>query len=535
MVGSLIKAFWAAVAAATIATGLLLSFPSAWGSYWFSAWLAMGMWLLILRRVRRRYALAISILTALIFFLLLFRWVPISLGFSIPWIALALCETLFLTLWAGAVLAVRRLTSPLWTLWTALSFAGIEAWRATFPWTGMPWGMLGFSQVDSPLKGWIPLLGENGMAFLMVGILAALVSVTWKISIPNLVTAGLALLVVIASGAGLPTLPNSNKSPKIQVAAIQGGVAWPIEATYSHPGTILAGHLAQTRKTDLNGTQLILWGEQAGDIDPRSDAHWAAELQSWQVKQQIPLLFGTLVYQEKTTSNQVLKLEGGKITQVYSKREPVPFGEYLPARPLLSKVFPEQVKMLPRDMIAGKTPGIARFGPARVGANICFEVAVDSLVRDTIKTGANLLYFPTNNSSFGYSYQSLQQLQIARFRALEYDRSSAQVAVGGVSALITPEGEVLAQSGLFRADTLKAKLPLRNTLTWQARFGSSVNAFFRFGMLVGVTLIGGVLILLKVQELRFQHSDSFVHKGRKNSVTSGRAGRSRRLKREGKK
>ena len=535
MVGSVIKAFWAAAAAGVIAAGLLLAFPSAWGSYWLSAWLAMGLWLLILRRARRRYALAISVLAALIFFLVLFRWVSISLGFSTPWIALALCETLFLTLWAGSVLAVRRLTSPVWTLWTAFSFAGIEAWRAAFPWTGMPWGMLGFSQVDSPLKGWIPLLGENGMAFLMVGVLAALVSVTWKISMPNLVTAGLALLVVIASGAGLPTLPTSNHSPKLQVAAMQGGVSWPIESTYSRPGTILAGHLAQARNSDLHGTQVIFWGEQAGDIDPRSDAAWGKELRSWQAGQQIPLLFGTLVYREKTTSNQVLKLQDGNISQVYSKREPVPFGEFLPARPLISKLFPEQVKMLPRDMVAGKTPGIARVGDARVGTNICFEVALDSLVRDSVNAGANLLYFPTNNSSFGYSYQSLQQLQIARFRALEYDRSAAQVAVGGVSALVNPEGEVLAQSGLFRADTLRAALPLRDTLTLQARFGSRINSFFRFGVLVGLLLVGGALIFLKVQKRSFQHSEIAARSGRKADAKTGRGRIQHSSKRKGKK
>lgn len=84
MVGSVIKAFWAAAAAGVIAAGLLLAFPSAWGSYWLSAWLAMGLWLLILRRARRRYALAISVLAALIFFLVLFRWVSISLGFPLP-------------------------------------------------------------------------------------------------------------------------------------------------------------------------------------------------------------------------------------------------------------------------------------------------------------------------------------------------------------------------------------------------------------------------------------------------------------------
>ena len=530
MVRYLINGFWALLAAVAIAAGLLLAFPSAWGSHWLFAWLALGLWLLILRRARRSYALVISILASLLFFLVLFRWVAISLTFATPWIALALFETLFPTLWAVSVLATRKLTSPLWTFWTAFSFAGIEAWRACFPWTGMPWGMLGFSQVDSPMKGWIPLLGENGMAFLIVGIVAALVSVTWKISMPNLVTAGLALAVVIFSGVGLPSLPDSQGSPRIKVAAMQGGVAWPIGPTYAHPGTILSGHLAQARTSDLSGTQVVLWGEQAADIDLHSEAQWAEELRSWQENLEIPVVFGTLVYGEKTTSNQVLKLEDGKFSQIYSKREPVPFGEFLPARPLISKLFPEQVKMLPRDMVPGRSPGVTTIANAQVGVNICFEVAIDALVRDTVHTGANLFYFPTNNSSFGYSYQSRQQLQIARFRALEYDRSAVQVAVGGVSALINPEGQVVSQSGLFRADTLTAALPLRDTLTWQARFGTTVNSIFRFGTLVGLVLMGAALVFLKIQKRSFRGAKFSPRRGRKIAVNKSRGNRKNFLK-----
>lgn len=535
MVRYLINGFWALVAAIAIATGLLLAFPSAWGSHWLGAWLALGLWLLILRRARRSYALVISILASLLFFLVLFRWVAISLTFSTPWIALAFFETLFPTLWAGVVLATRKLTSPLWTFWTACSFAGIEAWRACFPWSGMPWGMLGFSQVDSPMKGWIPLLGENGMAFLMVGIVAALVSVTWKISMPNLATAALALVLMIFSGVGLPSLPDLQDSPQLKVAAMQGGVSWPIWFTYSHPGTILSGHMEQARSSDLRGTQVILWGEQAADIDLSSEAQEAEELRHWQENLQIPAIFGTLVYGGKTTSNQVLKLEDGKFSHIYTKREPVPFGEFLPARPTISKIFPEQVKMLPRDMIPGKSPGITPVGNGQIGANICFEVAIDPLVRDTVNAGANLLYFPTNNSSFGYSYQSRQQLQIARFRALEYDRSTAQVAVGGVSALINPKGQVVTQSGLFRADTLKAALALRDTLTWQARFGGAINAIFRFGTLIGVALVGATLILLKIQKRSFQRTEFSTLRGSKPAVNKTRGSGSNCSKGKGKK
>ena len=316
---------------------------------------------------------------------------------------------------------------------------------------------------------------------------------------------------------------------------MQGGVSWPIGPTYAHPGTILSGHLAQARASDLRGTQVVLWGEQAADIDLRSDAQWAEELRQGQENLQIPVIFGTLVYGEKTTSNQVLKLEDGKLSQIYTKREPVPFGEFLPARPTISKLFPEQVKMLPRDMVPGESPGVTPVGNARIGANICFEVAIDPLVRDTVHAGANLLYFPTNNSSFGYSYQSRQQLQIARFRALEYDRSSVQVAVGGVSALINPDGQVVSQSGLFRADTLKAALPLRDTLTWQARFGGTVNSIFRFGTLIGLALVAAALIFLKIQKRSFQGAKVSTRPGRKMAANKSRGSRKNFSKGSGKK
>ena len=168
------------------------------------------------------------------------------------------------------------------------------------------------------MKGWIPILGENGMAFLMVGIVTALVSVTWKISMPNLATAALALIVVIFSGVGLPSLPDTQDSPQLKVAAMQGGVSWPIGSTYSHPGTILSGHMEQARSSDLRGSEVVLWGEQAADIDLRANAQWAEELRHWQENLQIPIIFGTLVYGNKTTSNQVLKLEDGKFSQIYT-------------------------------------------------------------------------------------------------------------------------------------------------------------------------------------------------------------------------
>ena len=125
---------------------------------------------------------------------------------------------------------------------------------------------------------------------------------------------------------------------------------------------------------------------------------------------------------------------------------------------------------MPSDFAAGTSPGVFRV-PARSGATIaagpiiCFEVAYDGLVRDTVDHGANVLLVQTNNATFGFTDESVQQLAISRIRAIEHGRSVVHVSTVGVSALVTPDGTAHLQSTLFRPAALAAYLPLRTDRT----------------------------------------------------------------------
>lgn len=77
--------------------------------------------------------------------------------------------------------------------------------------------------------------------------------------------------------------------------------------------------------------------------------------------------------------------------------------------------------------------------------------------------GANLLAIPSNNATFGYSDMTFQQLAIDRVRAIEHGRSVVVATTSGVSAIIEPDGTVVAQSGMFEPATLIARVPLRTT------------------------------------------------------------------------
>jgi apolipoprotein N-acyltransferase len=76
----------------------------------------------------------------------------------------------------------------------------------------------------------------------------------------------------------------------------------------------------------------------------------------------------------------------------------------------------------------------------RLGDVICFEVAYDGLVRDTVVGGGRLLVVQTNNATFGYSGESRQQLAMGRLRAVEHGRTVLVAATSGVSAVIAPDG-----------------------------------------------------------------------------------------------
>ena len=115
--------------------------------------------------------------------------------------------------------------------------------------------------------------------------------------------------------------------------------------------------------------------------------------------------------------------------------------------------------------------GVLQLGPATIGDVICFEVAYDGLVRSSVDAGARLLVVQTNNATFGRSETS-QQLAMARLRAVEHGRAVLVAATSGISAVIAPDGRVVASSKIFTQTVLVDRVPLRDTLTLADRLGA---------------------------------------------------------------
>jgi len=121
--------------------------------------------------------------------------------------------------------------------------------------------------------------------------------------------------------------------------------------------------------------------------------------------------------------------------------------------------------------VPGDRPGNLTVGPARIGDVICFEVAYDGLVRDTVTGGGQLIVTQTNNATFDTD-EARQQLAMVRLRAVEHGRDAMMVSTVGISAFVTPDGRTHAVSGFDVPAAEVRTVTLRGTRTLATDLGA---------------------------------------------------------------
>ncbi|MBD3778056.1 MAG: apolipoprotein N-acyltransferase [Micrococcales bacterium] len=453
-------------------------------------WPVAFLGLAVLSLASRRLGVGATALTwsawALAFFLPHLSWAREAAGLA-AWVALAVLEAAVVAATGAAwSLARRSVFLARFPGLLAITFAAVwvtgEQVRSVVPFGGFPWGRLAFSQVDGPLLPIASVAGAPGVSFgVALGgyvLSAALVAVMRRE--PRRAAAVLAAAIgALAPGAVL-ALPTQPEAGELSVGAVQGNV--PEIPGPGRARQVLANHVTGTRHLADSRSEpydLVVWPENATDIDPRSDQDAAAEVRAAAASVGAPVLLGAMRYAPDARYNDFLVWDPQRgATASYTKQRPAPFGEYIPLRSFV-RMLSTQVDRVPVDMVAGQAPAVLPVPSTRLGRDvlagtvICFEVAYDDVVRDAVIRGTEILLVPTNNASFGRTAQSTQQLAMSRLRAVEHGRAAVQISTVGVSAMIAPDGTVLERTTLFTQDVMAARLPLRTTLTISDRLGDA--------------------------------------------------------------
>jgi apolipoprotein N-acyltransferase len=497
-----------ALAVAAVGGGLLATaFPSL--GWWPAAPAGIAAISLATRGQRARRGALLGLIAGLAFFLPHLQWSGVYVG-TLPWVALTGLEASFVAL-LGALLPLAW-RAPGGRFGTVITTGGLwvgqEALRGRVPFGGFPWGRLAFSQADAPSLGWAALGGAPlvtaAVAVAGTCLAVAVTELASRRSGRWVLRGGVALVAGIAAvgaGAAVPTPTGSSSST--QVAAVQGNVPHAGLDFNAQRMAVLSNHvLATARLADRIGSgqapqpDVVIWPENASDIDPLRNPDAADAIQAAVDRVAVPVVVGAVLVQPAHHLSNAAIVWGptGTVTAgpgvTYVKRHPAPFGEYIPYRSFFRN-FSDKVDLVRLDFAAGDRAGVLPVGQVRMGDVICFEVAYDSLVRDTVQHGANLLVVQTNNATFGYTDESVQQLAMSRLRAVENGRAVVHISTVGVSALIAPDGRIVARSGHFTQQVLQARLPLRTEQTVATRLGE----WPEFGLsAAGLLLAGSALV-----------------------------------------
>ncbi len=456
----------------------MLAFPPY--RFWPLAFGSVGVLAGVLRGRSAPAGAGLGMVFGLAFFVPLLHWSGIYVG-PAPWLILATAQAAFVALLGAATTAVTRL--PGWPVWWAALWVAEEAARDRGPFGGFPWGRLAFSQDDSAVV-WLARYGGAPLvtfAVALAGGLIAMVVVERRRPVRVLVAVfGLAAVGAAAVLAEAAT-PDPTTAPTTTVAVVQGNVPRLGLDFNAQRTQVLRYHVQRTleladavRAGRLPRPELVIWPENAADVDPLTDAEAGAQIDRAARAVGVPILVGAVLDGPGPDHVTNAGIVWDPLTgpgERYVKRHPVPFGEYIPLR-RMARLVSKDVDRVGRDMVAGQAPGLLRVGPATVGDVICFEVAYDGLVRDVAKGGAGLLVVQTNNATFGRSGETWQQLAMSRLRAIEHDRTVLVAATSGVSAIIGPDGHVLARSDVFTEDLLVRAVPVEARTTLATRLGA---------------------------------------------------------------
>lgn len=474
------------VGAAVAGIGLDAAFPGL--GWWPLAPVSLAMLFLLLRGQPVALGAMIGMVFGLAFFVPHLSWSGIYVG-PVPWLALAYLQALYVAAFGAVATLVGRWVGTSWlqVLLCAPLWVAQEAARARTPFGGFPWGRVAFSQADGPAVGWA-WVGGAPMVTFVIATAGALTGVAaLRLRSARLSGRGawrpVALLgaaaVLPLAGDPLRTAGQEAPQDQVTVSAVQGNVARPGLDFNAERRAVLGNHVKGTlaladdvKSGRLPAPDVVLWPENSSDIDPTRDSQAAAEITLAAAAVGVPVVVGAVLSEPApNVSNSTLVWSPtGQVTARYDKHRPVPFAEYVPYRSFF-RTFSTAVDLVRSDFAAGSGPNIVQAGPVRLGVAICFEVAFDDQLRTAVRQGAQVLFVPTNNATFGRTDESVQQLAMSRLRAVELGRPVAHVSTVGVSALIRPDGSFVGKGGHFTSEVLSASLPLPTNSTPALRLG----------------------------------------------------------------
>ncbi len=369
----------------------------------------------------------------------------------------------------------------------------LAEWLRGWVFTGFPWLATGYAHTDGALAGFAPLVGAMGLHWISATLAGALAVLTAWRRMP-----GAAILAALALAAAVPA-----------AGQLLRGVQWTQPVGAPITVRLVQGNIAQDLKFGEDGLQRaadtharLLQGPRVDlavlpeSVYPVPLNHLPAEvtrtLTEFVGTHRSALIFGAFVEEPGARFyNSALALTadaGGDAARLqrYSKRQLVPFGEFIPPG---FRWFVDLMHIPIGDQQRGAPdqPPIEVAGQ-RIAVNICYEDLFAEIIRAPFRGDAppTLLLNLSNLAWFDGSIALDQHLQISRMRALETGRPVLRATNTGATAIIDARGNVVARLPYLREGALDG----------QVTGHAGTTPYLRVGDAATIAAIGTLLALI---------------------------------------
>ncbi len=321
--------------------------------------------------------------------------------------------------------------------------------------TGLPWNLLGYALADRPrLIQLASLTGIYGVSFLLVVVNTAVAGVLLVRTRRALLVAAATLLLVgaiVLAGARLPEVPRISSAVLVQTNLPQLSSYEP-NWVANHQSELSELYQLTLKTVEEQATRpaLVLWPEVPAPLYFHHDPQLRAQLMALAQTTRTYVLVGVIDYRkdragrDRPYNSAVLLAPSGELVGQYDKIHLVPFGEYVPWKPLLG--WTGHLVAEVSDFAPGTSKTLLTAGQLRTAVVICYEAIFPALVREFVVRGADVIVNISNDGWFGRSAAPAQHFNMARVRAVETRRFLLRATNTGITAVIDPYGRVVARA-----------------------------------------------------------------------------------------
>ena len=444
--------------------------------------------------------------------------VPLVISYGIM-LLLTIYLGLYVGLYSAGAVWFRTLI-PRYGLFVApCLWVSLELIR-TYVLSGLPWGLLGYSQYRQiEIIQIADHMGVYGVSFLIVLVNVALAELlSWLMPLlrgfrparlPWELVAVTVLLVTLSWEYGLGTLSGAPFSDiprsSISVGVVQPNVDQAVKWDTAYREETLARFDLLTGRLG-NATDLVIWPEAATPFVFEREPVYQLQLIALANRAQAPILFGSPAvrfYPDRhpyLMNSAYLLSPDGQLLGRYDKHHLVPFGEYIPLKSSLLFFLDKLVEGIgdfeagpgptiltltpkPRAAAAGTAGSSSR--PMKFGVAICYEVIFPNLVRQFAANGAEFLVTITNDAWFGRSAAPSQHFSMVVFRSVENHLAFARAANTGISGFIDPFGRIVESTPIFTEQTVGSTMQVWRPHTFYSRHGD----VFAYGCVIICALL----------------------------------------------